>query len=197
MIGASGTLGIVTEAVLKVTALPENVHVAVIPFPSTHQAVSTVVHFAKQGVPIAAMELLDETIMEAVNDSGYTDSQWRETPTLFMKFSGSEETVKQQLKLVQEVAEKNGAEAFESSKDAEEIEGLWSARKTALWSFLATKRHPDDKFMACDVAVPISRLADIVEDTKRRIKESGLHGHTLGHVGDGIHSVSSTVTHNK
>lgn len=62
---------------------------------------------------------------------------------------------------------------------------LQSARKTALWSLIAQKRNPDDKFISCDVAVPISNLAKIIEETKEKFKKADLLGSTLGHVGEG------------
>lgn len=79
----------------------------------------------------------------------------------------------------------HGRESFECSSDPEKISALWSGRKTALWSLIAQKRHPDDSFLSSDVAVPISKLADIIEETKQKIQEAGLLGSTLGHVGDG------------
>ena len=57
--------------------------------------------------------------------------------------------------------------------------------KTAPWSFLATKGHLDDQFVNSDVAVPISRLAQIMEETKTLIAQSGLEGSILAHAGDG------------
>ena len=186
MVGSSGTLGLVTEAVLKVTAKPKNEQVAVIAFPSTYEAVSTVIDAVQQGLPLAALELLDENTMSAVNTSGYTDKRYRVTPTLFVKFSGTEQAVKEQINALSALAEKYGKESFEASGDPEEIDALWSARKTALWSLLAQKRHPDDKFLGSDVAVPISRLADIIEETKENFKKADLLGSTLGHVGDGM-----------
>ena len=185
MVGSSGTLGLVTEAVLKVTAKPENEQVAVIAFPSTYKAVSTVIDAVQRGLPLAALELLDENTMSAVNESGYTDKEYKVTPTLFVKFSGTKEAVKEQINVLGALAEKYGRESFESSGDPEEIDALWSARKTALWSLIAQKRDPDDKFLGSDVAVPISRLADIIEETKDKFKEADLLGSTLGHVGDG------------
>lgn len=185
IVGSSGTLGLVTEAVLKVTSKPENEQVAVIAFPSSDKAVSTVIDVVQKGILLAALELLDENTMRAVNESGYSNKQWKETPTLFVKFSGTKSAVQEQVDVLKALAEKYGRESFESSSDPEQIKSLWSARKTALWSLIAQKREPDDKFLGSDVAVPISRLAEIIEETNSKIKAAGLLGSTLGHVGDG------------
>jgi D-lactate dehydrogenase (cytochrome) len=50
---------------------------------------------------------------------------------------------------------------------------------------LALKKSPTDKVWITDVAVPLSRLADILEKTKEDIQDSGLLGSIVGHVGDG------------
>lgn len=185
MVGSAGTLGLVTEAVLKVTAKPENEQVAVIAFPDSYKAVGTVIDVVQKGIPLAAIELLDDNTMRAVNESGATDKEWQETATLFVKFSGTKSAVREQVDVLSKLAAKHGKISFESSSDPETISQLWRARKTALWSLIAQKRHPEDKFLGCDVAVPISRLADIIEETNEKIHRAGLLGSTLGHVGDG------------
>lgn len=185
IIGSAGTLGLVTEAVLKVTAKPENEEVAVVAFPDSYKAVSTVIDVVEKGIPLAAIELLDDTTMRAVNQSGVTSKQWKETATLFVKFSGTKNAVREQVDVLNALAEEYDRESFEFSSDPEQVKELWSARKGALWSLLAQKRHVNDKFLSCDVAVPMSRLADIIEETNQKIKEAGLLGSTLGHVGDG------------
>lgn len=50
---------------------------------------------------------------------------------------------------------------------------------------IAAKKHPDDQFLSCDVAVPISELAGIISETNAKFEEAGLLGSCLGHVGDG------------
>jgi D-lactate dehydrogenase (cytochrome) len=186
MVGSEGTLGIVTEASLKLTCAPKNVRVAVLAFPSSHDAVETAVQIVQTDMPVAAMELLCEVTMKAINQSGYCDKEYAETPTLFMKFSGhNEQAVQDQIDRVTEFANNNSCKTFEFSRNDEEAASLWSARKTALWSLLAMKEHPEDKFISADAAVPISRLADIVRDTQVRLEASGLIGSCLGHVGDG------------
>ena len=185
MVGSSRTLGLVTDAVLKVTAKTENEQIAVIAFPSTYKAVSTVVDAVQQGLPFATLELLDEDTMRAVNESGYATKRWKETPTLCVKFNDTKHAVKEQMDVIGALAEEHGRESFESSSDPKQIDVLWSGRKTALWSFIAQKRDPDDRFLSSDVAVPISRFADIIEEAKDMVRKAGVLGSTLGHVGDG------------
>jgi D-lactate dehydrogenase (cytochrome) len=137
-------------------------------------------------VPVAALEMLDEKFMHSINQQGFTDRTWKETPTVFFKFSGPTMTgVQEQVALVQKLSKEAGSLSFEIGKTQEEVDELWNTRKTCLWNFLAMKDQAKDQLVSSDVAVPISRLADIMEYSKAKIKQSGLQGAVLAHVGDG------------
>jgi D-lactate dehydrogenase (cytochrome) len=184
-IGSEGTLGLVTEATLKLTTKPNSTSVAVCSFETIRQAASCVSAVVGQGVPIAAIEILDDVQMKCINASGTTERKWTEAPTLFFKFAGTPSGVKEQIGIVQKLAKGTGSKTFEFAKNEQEQAELWSARKEALWSVMAMRRDASDHVWTGDVAVPISRLPDIIEVTKQDLKESGLMAAIVGHVGDG------------
>lgn len=186
MVGSEGTLGFVTEAHLKLTSKPENERVAVAAFPTTQKAVETAVKVVQADMPVAAMELLCDVAMKAVNNGGYCEKNFAELPTLFFKFSGKDKAaVQKQIDTVKRLAKESSCKTFEFSSSDAQREAIWAARKTVLWSMMSLKHEPEDNFLSADTAVPISKMGEAVDAAKRKIAESGLIGNCLGHVGDG------------
>lgn len=85
--GSEGTLGIVTEATLKLAIIPTNFSVATVAFKSIHAAAAAASSLVRAGLPMAALELMDEVQMEIINKGGGTEGRmWEENPTLFIKY---------------------------------------------------------------------------------------------------------------
>lgn len=183
-IGSEGTLGIVTEVTLKLAIIPPETSVAVVTFPTIRDAAAAASKVLRAGVPIGAMEIMDEVQMGVVNKSGFTKKVWKELPTMFFKFSGTKSQVLENINIVRDISKKCKSGSFEFTTDAEEQKQLWSARKESLWSMLALRKG-DEQVWSTDVAVPISRLPDIIEVSKKEMDELGLFASALGHVGDG------------
>ncbi|KAG6019576.1 hypothetical protein E4U41_003166, partial [Claviceps citrina] len=96
-VGSEGTLGLVTEATLRVTTKPASTSVAVCAFPSIHHAATCVGKLVAEAVPLAAVELLDDSQMRLINAAGTTSRSWPEAPTLFFKFAGTAAGVREQV----------------------------------------------------------------------------------------------------
>jgi D-lactate dehydrogenase (cytochrome) len=183
-IGSEGTLGLVTEATLKVATKPASTTVAVASFGTVRQAADCVARVVREGIPVAAVEILDDDQMRYINRAGATTRRWAERPTLFFKFAGTQAGVREQVGLVQRLARTAGSQTFDFARGDEEQQELWSARKAGLWSTFAA-REEGGFVWTTDVAVPMSRLPDIIEETKKDMAATGLNGSMLGHVGDG------------
>ncbi len=181
IVGSEGTLGIITEVTLRLQAIPDAISAGVCPFPSVRHACDAVILAIQTGIPVARIELLDDVQIEACN--AYSGLTLEETATLFLEFHGTQDGVLEQMRLFSEIIEDHGGGPFQSADQTEDRNKLWQARHDAYWANLAQK--PGLKGLATDVCVPISRLADCVEETRVDIEKYGLFAPIVGHVGDG------------
>ncbi|EGE05855.1 oxidoreductase [Trichophyton equinum CBS 127.97] len=128
-VGSEGTLGLVTEATLKLAVIPEETRVGIATFPSIRDAANVAMAVIRSGVQVHT--------------------------------------------------------SFEFAKTDQEGHELWSARKQTLWSMLALRKEGSDDIWSTDVAVPLSRLPDIIELSKKDLDELDLFAGIVGHIGDG------------
>lgn len=180
-VGAEGTLGVITEVTVRLFGVPEAISAAVCSFPSVEKAVRCCMLAIQSGVPVARVELLDATQMRACIQ--YSNLDCEPVPTLFFEFHGSQASVEEQANTIQDIASEFGGGDFQWTGQTEDRNKLWQARHDALYAALALK--PGAKAWSTDVCVPISRLADCIEETRFDIAASSLLATMVGHVGDG------------
>jgi D-lactate dehydrogenase (cytochrome) len=180
-VGSEGTLGVMTEITLKLYPLPEAVSAAICHFPSIDAAVRTTIQIIQMGVPIARCELLDAHAIRGVNQ--YSKLGLREAPMLLMEFHGSEAGVKEQAQTVQDLAREFGGEDFQWARTPEERTKLWTARHQAY--FAALQMRPGCRCLSTDTCVPISLLAESINESVAEAEAAGLPFWIVGHVGDG------------
>jgi D-lactate dehydrogenase (cytochrome) len=189
IVGSEGTLGVITEVTVKLYPLPEAISAAICHFPSVAAAVDTTIAIIQMGVPIARVELLDANAVRAVNK--HDKLALRETPMLLMEFHGSEAGVREQSSTVQEIAHEHGGEEFEWASTPEERTRLWTARHRAYFAGMAA--YPGRRTVTTDACVPISRLAEAINESVSEADASGLPYYIVGHVGDGNYHVAYLV----
>jgi D-lactate dehydrogenase (cytochrome) len=181
MVGSEGTLGVMTEVTVKLYPLPEAVSAATCFFPSVDAAVQTTIAIIQMGVPIARCELLDANAIRAVNR--HSKLTLREAPMLLMEFHGSEAGVAEQAATVQDIAREHGGADFEWARTPEERTRLWKARHESY--FAALQMRPGCRCQSSDTCVPISRLAEAINESVDDAEASGIPYWIVGHVGDG------------
>jgi len=180
-VGSEGTLGVITEITLRLYGIPEAISAAICPFPDLQSAVNTAIRTIQAGVAVARIELMDDVLMDAINK--HSNLKYPVRPTLLFEFHGSDAGVVEQAETVQAIAAEFGGSDFQWETKAEDRNRLWQARHDAYYACLALR--PGAKGFSTDVCVPISRLAECVEQTRQDISDTGLLAPIVGHVGDG------------
>jgi D-lactate dehydrogenase (cytochrome) len=180
-VGSEGTLGVITDVTLRLYGIPETISAAICSYPTVDAAVQTTILTIQSGVPIARIELVDEVQMQALNK--FSDLGLAEQPTLFFEFHGTSAGVAEQIETVRAISDDFGGRDFDWASRPEDRNKLWQARHDAHYANMQLR--PGAKAWPTDVCVPISRLADCIDETRRDIDESGLLAPIVGHVGDG------------
>ncbi|MBU2982863.1 FAD-binding protein [Lentibacter algarum] len=181
MIGSEGTLGLITALDLKLQGQPEAVTAAICAFESIDAAVSCVIETIQLGLSMARIEFVDTASVAAFNKQ--SKAGMPEMPHLLLEFHGTETGVSEMAAVFGDIAADHGGLGFEWATKREDRDALWHMRHNAFYAIKQSR--PGCLSIVTDICVPISRLADAVNETIADLAASGLSGPILGHVGDG------------
>lgn len=182
-VGSEGTLGIITEATLKLVPVPSLMSAVVASFPSVGAAVEAVVAVRGSGLDPAALEFIDPKQSALLRDHAGVDLE--EKPTLFMEFHAVlPEALEYGLEQVRAICEELGATRVKTTSDNAERAKLWTARHHALE--MLYRLHPGQQIYIDDVSVPISQYPALIAFAEKAVAEAGLKAFFMkGHAGDG------------
>jgi D-lactate dehydrogenase (cytochrome) len=181
-VGSEGTLGVVTEATLRLTGIPSH-HLAVtITFNHLEEASRAVAVMIGSGLEPAALELLPPQLIHLMNRE--KNLGLPEVPSLFCEFHGiSAATLQETADLTKELCQDCGATGFQFGVEANERAQLWRARHEA-WETIH-RAHPGKETLIVDAAVPISRYPEMIVFSQKQVDDHRVAGYVFGHAGDG------------
>ncbi len=183
IIGSEGTLGIITEAVLKLVPLPKITTSLLVPFPSISKAIETVPLLIKSRASLTAIEFMEQgTILFSEEYLGKNFPDKKSPAYLILTVDGNEKSVvESEIDRVAELCIAAGATDALIVDTDERKTSVWSARGAFLEAIKASTTEMDE----CDVVVPRNKVAEFVLYTHEVAKELNVRIPSFGHAGDG------------
>ena len=181
LVGSEGTLGLITKLTLQLHPQPEAISAGIVAFDSMEHAVNAVIATIQMGLPMARIEFVDGATAQAFNE--YAGANMRIKPHLLFELHGSDASVAENTELFCDICQEYGGAGFQWSALPEERTALWTMRHNGYYAVLASR--PGARAIVTDICVPISALAQAVEETHADIARSAISGPILGHMGDG------------
>jgi glycolate oxidase subunit GlcD len=188
-VGSEGTLGVVTEVTVRLVELPQSVETLLAAFPDVFSACRAVGAIISEGMVPAALEVIDQRTIAAVEASVYAAGLPTDAGAmLLIELDGPSLTVARELERARSLASRAGASRVEVATDEQERERFWRARKGA---FGAMGRLAPDLYLY-DTVVPRSRLPEVLEWICEIGDRHRLQLSNVFHAGDGnLHPIIS------
>jgi len=180
-VGSEGTLGIVTEATVRLSRKPEAVKTLLAIYDQVVNATRTVAAITARGITPAALEMMDGFTLRAVEEATHAGYPMDCAAVLLIEVEGLKEAVEEHADEIEAVCRENQAREVRRAKSAEERDLLWKGRKTA---FGALGRISPNYYVQ-DGVIPRTRLPEMLDFIGSIEKKYDLHIGNIFHAGDG------------
>lgn len=181
LIGSEGTLCIVTKIIVRIMHLPEFVQTMIAVFDQMDDASNTVSEIIASGVIPAAIEMMDQMILQAVEADTHAGYPMDAAAVLLMEAEGMRESVTEQIEEIVNICHKHHARVIRIAANEEERQKLWAGRKNA---FGAVGRISPE-FYVQDGVVPRTKLPYVLRRISEICDHYGLKVGNVFHAGDG------------
>jgi len=181
IVGSEGTLAVVTQIILKLLPKPRAVKTLAVSFDSMDTAAKTVSNVMKLAIIPRCVEYLDEASIHLVRKLLSFELPETTRALLILELDGDEDQVEREAAQIKAFCTRAGAIEVLVAKDQAGAQKLWEARKAlspVLYKIAPNKINED-------IVVPISKIPEMVEMTRKIQREYGLTVVSFGHAGDG------------
>ncbi|WP_077617431.1 glycolate oxidase subunit GlcD [Bacillus sinesaloumensis] len=192
-VGSEGTLGIITEATLKLIPMPETKQTILALYQDLEAAAKSVSKIIANKIIPITLEFLDQPTLEAVEAFAKVGLPTDVKAILLIEQDGPEEIVKRDIERIIEICKEEHAVSVKSAESEEEAESLRTARRAALSALARLKPTT----ILEDATVPRSEIAKMVKAIEEIAMKYELRICTFGHAGDGnLHPTCLTDVRN-
>jgi glycolate oxidase subunit GlcD len=182
---SEGTLGIITEAILKILPVPEYEAFTKASFPDVSSAGSAVEKIFKSGLELATCEILDNVCLDVARDALKMDIPKDVNCQLFMGIDGPKSAVQEQIKKIDEICKSVGGGGNVWSDNLQEKAKVFAARGGLVPAMSRLKAQYRLVPLVEDFGVPISKIPETITEIQRIGDKHGFPVATFGHIGDG------------
>jgi glycolate oxidase len=180
--GSEGTLGLVTEALLRLVAKPRFARTALAEFASLVDASRTVNAILLAGILPAALELMDQTALVCIEEALHLGLNTDVEASLIIETDGADDsTVSREIEAAARICRESGAQSVKLAGDEAERASLWKARRSMSPSL--ARKAPNK--MGEDITVPRSEIPEVIQRLREISARHGLPIVIFGHAGDG------------
>ena len=179
-IGSEGTLGIITEATLRLRPMPAPKLTLLAFFATVADAGDAVARMTRAGLVPATLELMDRFTIAAINAAMRLDLDPDAGAVLMMETDAGGAAAQAELDIATEAAEAAGSLSVLRAADPQEADWLREARRKAHWSLEQAGVARMD-----DIGVPRSAIPEMLAAIERVADAHGLRIGVFGHAGDG------------
>jgi glycolate oxidase len=181
LVGSEGTMGIVTEATVRLTRKPECAKTLLAIYNAIADATRTVAAITARGITPAALEMMDGFTLRAVEEATHAGYPMDSAAVLLIEVEGLIEAAEEHAEEIEAVCRQNQARAVRRAQNAQERDLLWKGRKNA---FGALGRI-SPAFYVQDGVIPRTRLPEMLEHIAEVGSKYGLVIGNIFHAGDG------------